>query len=178
MKASSESGECASLISTGSFSVFCTAGCPAMSFFNFLAFCRLSCKESIPFRWVRSELEEENVRDAGTCEAPCRVFFRRESLTYRGHPHQLPAGASRWLGGNFCVCRFLKRPSCRASFASTSTAACFPPCFSRRTVFSSSQFRRKAYNPHNEVRHETSTGTGTFPPRTNPHGVRSRLASR
>src|SRR5262249_49420236 len=53
MNASSESGECASLISTGSVSVFWAACLPAMAFFKFLGILRLACKENFPFRWVR-----------------------------------------------------------------------------------------------------------------------------
>src|SRR5579859_1728423 len=89
MNASSESGEWASLISTGACSVFWVAGCPAMSIFGFLGKLPAWPAKKLSLPWVRSELEEENERDAGTCEAPCRVFFRSKSLTYRGHPLQL-----------------------------------------------------------------------------------------
>lgn len=60
MNASSESGECASLISTGSFSVFWIAGRPAMSFVYFLGDLPAASEDTFPSRWVRRELEEES----------------------------------------------------------------------------------------------------------------------
>src|SRR6267142_3163936 len=62
-----------------------------MSFFCFLGDTGSACKETFPFRLVRREREEENVRDAEACEARCRVFFlRSQSLTHRGPPRQTP----------------------------------------------------------------------------------------
>src|SRR5215470_6432513 len=146
MNASSESGECASLISTGSVSVFWVACLPAMSFFKFLGILRLACKETFPFRWGRSEREEEDVRDAGTCEAPCRVYFALKSLTHPARPIQIRLVAQAVPGG--VVCRRLTTPSLRrfghCCPAKPRRASPFPR-------FPSSQICPEAYNSPNEV---------------------------
>src|SRR5215475_1124132 len=77
MNASSESGECASLISTGSFSVFCAAGLPAISFFCSSGSAGSASEDTFPSRWVRRELEEES-RYAETCEALAGPIFARQ----------------------------------------------------------------------------------------------------
>src|SRR5229473_1501882 len=157
MNASSESGEWASLISTGACSDCWAAGRPAMSFSSFLGeVAGLACQKTFPFRWTRSEQEEENVRDARTCEAPCRVFFRSKSLTHRTHPDKSSSQSTQPApDGRFATSR-LQRPPYVTIF--------FP-------AFPSSQIHRKAYNPPNEVLHETSTGTGTASRETNPDRV-------
>src|SRR5262245_8857522 len=120
MKASSESGECASLISTGSVSVFWAACLPAMSFVKFLGILRGPAKK--PFLPLgRSEREEEDVRYAGTCEAPSRVYFALKRLTYYTRAYQ-PARKNQLPG------RIPSVPD-----------------------FSSSQICHEAYNPANEV---------------------------
>src|SRR5258708_21545654 len=91
MKASSESGECASLISTVSFSVFEAACWPDMGLL-------VSFQVRTRSAWLRPALilprdypahervcrrrTGENVRVTGACEAPGRTILCSQSVTY------------------------------------------------------------------------------------------------
>src|SRR5216683_2154088 len=112
MKASSESGECASLISRGSFSVFEAVCWPGMGVLgsSFRAARRgrgnLRCAPELTgvdsprlgfpqrdfLRYGKLSLESaEDLRVAGACVALGRAILTRESLAYRRLLRQMPA---------------------------------------------------------------------------------------
>src|SRR6266516_6325932 len=112
MNASSESGECASLISTGSFSVFEAVCWPGMGVLgSSLRAARrgrgnLRCapeptgvhsprlgfpkRDFLRYRKLSLESAEENLRVAGACVALGRAILTRESLAYRRLLRQMP----------------------------------------------------------------------------------------
>src|SRR6266566_6431449 len=112
MKASSESGECASLISSGSFSVFEAVCWPGMGVLgsSFRAARRgrgnLRCAPELtgvdsprlgfpPRDFLRDgslclESAEENLRVAGACVALGRAILTRKSVAYRRLLRQMP----------------------------------------------------------------------------------------
>src|SRR6266849_7252911 len=112
MKASSESGECASLISTGSFSVFEAVCWPGMGVLGSsfrgarrgrgnlrcapeptgvhsprLRFPKETSSVTGGSVWGRAE---ENLRVAGACVALGRAILTRKSLAYRRLLRQMP----------------------------------------------------------------------------------------
>src|SRR6266850_6339468 len=90
MKASSESGECASLISTGDFSVFEAVCLAAMgwifllvSWASFLAGPRTPRRDVQLQGGAAGRQTGKDVRIAGTCAALGRAIFSTQSLAYR-----------------------------------------------------------------------------------------------
>src|SRR5215475_12378170 len=105
MKASSESGECASLISIGCFSVFWVACRAAITFVVPRGLPARPAKILFPSVERGENERKRNLGNAGTCEAPCRVFFAQRKRSTPGLASTNPAAISptRKSHASFCL---------------------------------------------------------------------------
>src|SRR5208282_996405 len=90
MKASSESGECASLISRGSFSVLDATCLPAMGV-PYLLPVPFQTQRRLCLRAILCVHRKVRSCDVGTCAATGRAIFRSQEPNIHASPGQIPA---------------------------------------------------------------------------------------